>query len=56
MISQEEHFILRKFEPKGRVQISKKIKKALNMLSQGKDLDVLTEQNIVGMLSNLSSP
>ena len=55
VISQDDHFILRKFEPTGVQQISKKIKKALKKLGQGKELDVLTQQNIVGMLSNLSA-
>ena len=54
-MAQYEHYILKKFEPKGRTQISKKIKKAYRKMSQGKELDILTEQNIKGMLSNLSS-
>lgn len=52
-----EFYTLRKYEPKSRVQISKKIKKALNKFKEntkGKDLDILEEQNIVSMLSNLS--
>ena len=39
-----DYYTLRKYEPKGRVQISKKIKKVFNRLkenSKGKDLDIL---------------
>ena len=40
-----EYYTLRKYEPKGRLQISKKIKKALNRLNQNakKEIDILEE-------------
>lgn len=53
-IAQYPWFTLRRFEPKSKMHISKKIKKALNKITQGKALDAIVHQQLVGLVSNLS--
>lgn len=43
LIAATENYVLRRFEPKARTQISKKIKRAQQLLTQGKEVDVLTQ-------------